>query len=123
MLMIDTPGRAHHRVLGVDHELRHGEQRADQRGDRQQLVQMPRQAERYEGHRRRQAIALHADILELVDEIEESEQHQQRGQHQHDAARHLAHQVTPQHSHRRRHRLSRKPEHAPVKQQCEQQRP
>ena len=54
------------------------EQRADQRGDREQLVEPRRHVQRDEQQRRGERVAVAPDVAQLVDQVEEREQHEQR---------------------------------------------
>jgi hypothetical protein len=76
------PGDAHHGELGVRRQRGERGKRADQHGDREQLVRVPRQQQRDVQERVLQAVAALAEIVELVDEIEEGEQREKRNEHE-----------------------------------------
>ena len=91
--------RAHHRVFGVGDELRHREQRADQRRHREELVHPRRHLQHDEQERRGDRVVRLAHVAQLVDQVEEREQHHQRAEDQHDRRQHLAADVAGQRGH------------------------
>ena len=73
---------AHGGVLGVRSQLRERVDAADQRRDRHQLVHVGRQAEQDEGHRVLEPVAAPADVLELVDQVEEGKEREKAQEHE-----------------------------------------
>ena len=69
---------------------------------------MKGQPERHHGHRVLQFVAAAAEVVELVDEVEEGEQREKTGEHEHDRGEDLASQVPADRLHARAPR-SRKP--------------
>ena len=72
-------GGAHHRVLGCRDELRQREERSDQDGNGKELVDMPRDGEQDVHDDQSQRIAAATEVFNLLDHVEEREQHDQRG--------------------------------------------
>ncbi len=92
-------GSPHHRVLRAGHHLGQREQRADQRRRREQGVDPVGHLEQHVGHDPAQRVVAAPEILDLLDQVEEREQHHQGDEHQGGGHDDFGRQVKPQRSH------------------------
>jgi len=92
-------GAAHHRQFAAARQGAKSEQRAEERGDRQQLVRLLRKVEQRIPQRAESGVVADADILLLIDEHEQrAEDQEHRHDHQH-RAEYGADDVAIEHAH------------------------
>ena len=94
------PGNPHHRVLGIGGELRQGIERTDQHCDRSELIRVPGQGQQHEQQHVLQTVIAPAQIIELVDQVEKGEQHEERDHDQQRRCVDLARKVLAQNDQR-----------------------
>ena len=93
-------GGAQHGDLRMPRQRRQGIERADQHGDRHQLIDAAGRAQQDEEDRVVDLVRALADVLHFGDHVEEAEQREEADEDKKDPSRHFARKVAPVNHHR-----------------------